>query len=76
MTSAPVVSSSSAGMQRGGRSRSGTLRLGLCRVVYLGLRVQPVCFAQTGLTGLVRSELVKARVVVVSFIFEHQSYLL
>ena len=34
-TSAPVVSSSSAGMQRGGRSRNGTLRLGRCRVIHL-----------------------------------------
>ena len=38
-TSAPVVSSSSAGMQRGGRSRSETLRLGHGRVV----RLRAVC---------------------------------
>ena len=35
-----------------------------------GLSVRPFCFAQTGLSGLDSSELVKARVVVGSFIFE------
>ena len=57
-TSASVVSSSSAGMQRGGRSRSGTLRLGRCRVVRLWAECAAFLFcvdwsdrSVTGLTG-------------------------
>ena len=74
--SAPAALNSSAEMQRGGKWWRETLRLGLGRVVHLGLSVQPFRFARTGLTGLDRSELVKIRVVVGSFIFEFQSYLL
>ena len=51
-TSAPVVSSSSAGMQRGGRSRSETPRLEVCRVAHVEQGVHPVSFVGTGLTGL------------------------
>ena len=50
-TSAPVVSSSSAGMQRGGRSWSETLRSGSRRVAHLWAKCAALCFCRTGLTG-------------------------
>ena len=44
-TSVPVVSSSSAEMQRGGRLRSETLRLGCRRVVHSRAKCAAVLFS-------------------------------
>ena len=51
LTSAPVVSSSSAEMQRGGKWWSETLRLGRRRVEHLWAECAAVLFSETGLTG-------------------------
>jgi len=51
LTSAPAVPSSSAAMQRGGRSWRETLRIGLWRVAHLRAECAALSFVQTGLIG-------------------------
>ena len=47
-----IISGSSGGMQKGGRSWSETLRLGSRRVAHLRAKCAALCFCRTGLTGL------------------------